>query len=1515
MSRTPARRCSPQLLPSGSALATALLVVMFVGVGLMVPVTTGATPALPPAASHPARGSAPVPGYSASPVAPAAFGAPVPPAPVGGSVRGTFFSTTTVPNAPSSSQASYYNVKVNVSNEPSINLTSKGVLAVAYTAYTTKAPCAAMTASARSEVGFVSSADGGKTWMSPRYLGNPDCTAAGRNFSSAWEPTLTSLANGTLVLAYVEFNVTSSAFSYLPETYFGPSNSSYGYNVPYDRLVVTESYNGGGAWTPPTVLNTSVNKGPNYLRGWAPLRPWAVASGSTVYVAWENATRSPGYDTSSYPPKGIGSMQVHVVASTDGGATWGPVHDLPVWRGNGPSVAMNPTLAIGAGGALLVAYTTNVSFRYPWIFPGGYTVYYVFTADVVVASSTNNGSSFAVHAAATDVALWAQWASFDSPSPQVAYSGLRHQVVVAFSAQTYVESCAAYCSAIQVYQTYVANSSTLGATWSPYHPALPKLDVGGLRSYYLTNPSIAIDDAGVVHLEVTFVNTSVCQTGTYGQVCGPQTELAATSTDNGATFGSPLLFSDTATPWGGFGSRNPDGEYATVVAAGKTAIYAWVQNLCPTWKTGCSWPSSNPGVTTIEVSVPYKGGGSSLTFVEKGLPAGTHWAASVMGNPVAAVAPNSLTLTGIPPTQSVLWNITRTDDGYGYQFTGKVSAKSPVTLAKNLTVYANYTELVLLDLETAPTLVNWTSTYSYCSTQQGYHWDYPSCSEVNYNVTPKPGAHWVKPGTSFSFKVTPAPLYCSGTTCYDTNELNLTFNSISGAGTGSVSTTGMSVSGVAHHPINETASFTLNGWCYVVYGAAANTTYCFPAQGAVTFAETGLPRGIAWAASAWSQGGGNLTTNRSTTPFVSVAGNGTSGLINFAAWTVPAGGGRFWVPRTDPASPVELPGQSLVQVSYTLESPANQSFGLEIGESGLPNGTAWSLTLDRTMYGERTTQGSFQAAGGEHSLNASPVYLPDGTGFAPASVVVVPLVENASATTVGRLPFASLALNGTTFVTVEYAPVYWVAVDASRGGSVSASSLWVGSGAAQSLTAYASTGFRFSGWSGSGPGSVTSSAPTITVKPLGPLHESATFVPLPPATFNVSVNPIGLPAGVGFAIGLGGRAFGGVGQFTITGVANGTYALALPFAYLNATDRTRFVPTLGSTTFSRTASGALVITTDGSLVLNFAAQYLLMVGATGNGTVSPGPGSYWTNAGASVAFTATPQYHYRLAAWNGSGNGSVNARTLQVTLHAHGPIWETAQFVWATKLPTLAFALTVREGGLPNGASWNVSVGSTGASAHSSSLVVGGLNGTYVVEVPPVVVAPGVRYVAPSSSALTAQVTSNTTVWVNFTEEFALSVIPSWGGTTSVNGTAWEAPGSVVTLSAVPAAGARFVGWSGNGDGGVNSSEVSVSVTVSGPVSETASFAPVYPAAKTANAWAGAPLGIGLLAGLAAVGVGVGVAIGRRRPSPPGPAPAWTDEGSAGPSTDDGVEYPFDELAEEPGAAAVDSDVDSEPAN
>ena len=1415
------------------------------------------------------------------------LGGSVPSSPVApvSSGRGTFFTDSPIPLLASNQTCippgSVFGPCVNVSNDPAIARTPNGVLAVAFTEWTNQSLCPAVGPWAQSEVMLATSSDNGSTWSTPRALGFSNCSQASL-WPSAWEPTLTALANGTLVLAFVGYNLTAG-FSVSNGVLFGGWYTPH--TVTNSSLVVEESYDGGSAWTSPQVLNASAANATS--DGFTPERPWLAAYGQTIYLTWMNLTNASSYNISTY--QGYGSSQVHLIVSTNGGGSWGSAVDLAAFRnGTGPATGMNPFVAVGPSGEVYVAYDTDG--RYYQCYPAsatnclsawGVLGQQVYTVDVEVASSVNNGTTFSYGAigsgilatAPTSYGVWSQYASV---SPQLAVNPLDGQVYATWSQDEPSNVCAigSGCN-VQVSSVVMfANSSNGGVNWSVPHPAAPGLTDNATGQMEI-DPAIAVDSAGQIELASTYVNEQVAPecvyTGYLTYYC-PTREVYLDSTDNGTSFSTPYIVNYTASPYsadtGGY-LNAPDGEYATMVASGTKFWLGWTHDTCPGGPTAyCSFPGYS-NLTTLSsqvtVSTPFVGSGVSLRFNSTGLANGTTWSVAIMGNQRVGIAPAQLTVSGVPPSELIGWTAANVPGAYGVRYTANASPVSPAIFPTNSTIDENYSEQVLVNISTN---VGYGDPNAYyCVYTEWPCWNDPVQLDVNYNITPLPESSWVPLGTPFSEAVTPASYWCLYPWgCYYTPWANLTFESWTGSGAGSVNTTGLNLTFAAQGPVNETANFQVNGVCEATPGTVGGTTIsCVPLNQTLLFDETGLPVGTNWSVTLYGYQGANLTAT-STSSTIDISSNVTLGPVHYVVWTLPSSTpGLFWVGTGTPQSPVLLPGQRVVNVTFTEERPGAANMTLEFTTAGLPAGSNWSLTLDSASLGMPSTPKNLTISGGVHAVNPSPVYETGGTAYYAASVTIDPYVVGEANATYGPIP-RNLTFNGSAIVTVNYEPEFWATVSAGPGGTVSPSSQWVPYGASLSLSASPSLGDQFVGWTGLGPGSTSGSSENVTISPRGPVSELATFAPNPPVEWNISLTVTGLTGGTDALVSIGNRTFAGTGTFTASGFVTGTYLVTAEIAYSNSTNGTRFVPETWTTSFSRPAAGSITVASDGWLNVTYGEQDLLTVASNGPGTVAPAPGAYWYANGANVTLTASPGPMARLVGWMGIGGAAVSSSALRINVTVEGPTGETAGFASATPPLPATFRLTVEETGLPVGMGWNVSLGAIGIDGIGTSLVVPGLNGTYTAVVSSVYVGSEVRFAANVSGIFTRtlSISSNVTLALVFVKQDLVTVSTSAGGSVNVV-SEWVDAGSSITLIASPSnLSWVFASWNGTNP----STSAIFNVTVNAPVRDQAVFAPVYPAAHSGSSAQGESTALLVFAVVLIGALIVGMLIGRRRAPP-----------------------------------------------
>ncbi|TMP90185.1 MAG: hypothetical protein E6L07_14920, partial [Verrucomicrobia bacterium] len=108
--------------------------------------------------------------------------------------------------------------------------------------------------------------------------------------------------------------------------------------------------------------------------------------------------------------------------------------------------------------------------------------------------------------------------------------------------------------------------------------------------------------------------------------------------------------------------------------------------------------------------------------------------------------------------------------------------------------------------------------------------------------------------------------------------------------------------------------------------------------------------------------------------------------------------------------------------------------------------------------------------------------------------------------------------------------------------------------------------------------------------------------------------------------------------------------------------------------------------------------------------------------------------------------------------------------------------------------------------------------------------APGVRYYFSSWSdagtiSHTVTPTKKTTYTAKFGTQYYLTMNAGTGGHISP-GSSWHTSGSTFSISATPSTGYSFTTWTGSGSGSYSGTNNPASITMNGPITEAAAFAP-----------------------------------------------------------------------------------------
>ncbi len=276
---------------------------------------------------------------------------------------------------------------------------------------------------------------------------------------------------------------------------------------------------------------------------------------------------------------------------------------------------------------------------------------------------------------------------------------------------------------------------------------------------------------------------------------------------------------------------------------------------------------------------------------------------------------------------------------------------------------------------------------------------------------------------------------------------------------------------------------------------------------------------------------------------------------------------------------------------------------------------------------------------------------------------------------------------------------------------------------------------------------------------------------------------------------------------------NGTYTYSVGTP-IRAAAGVRYVDGSPTGSFALTSAGL-------TQPVNFTQQFRLTTIVLPHGAGSIDPAGGWFDASSSVLLGALANSSHAFHSWTGSGDGAYNGSSNPANITLYGPINETANFVNST-----TFSVTLHASGLPTNTVWSATLNGLEESTPGSELLFNVTNGsyTYVIETP-IAGGVGTQYSgAPAAGTLLVSA-SDESVPVTFTTEYLLStsVLPISSGAVSPM-TAWFPALANVNLSALPASGFAFASWSGVGSASYTGTADPVSVTMGGPISETADF-------------------------------------------------------------------------------------------
>ncbi len=394
---------------------------------------------------------------------------------------------------------------------------------------------------------------------------------------------------------------------------------------------------------------------------------------------------------------------------------------------------------------------------------------------------------------------------------------------------------------------------------------------------------------------------------------------------------------------------------------------------------------------------------------------------------------------------------------------------------------------------------------------------------------------------------------------------------------------------------------------------------------------------------------------------------------------------------------------------------------------------------------------------------------------------------------------------------------YYLIMTAGSNGAVSPANGWHYSGEPVTVSATPSANYTFSGWSGSGPGSYSGTSQSTNVTMNGPISQTASFTGAQ-TTVTIQTYPPGLQVTAGGAN--QGTPYTWIcssGSSTTVSISAAPQSggAGIQFAYGSWSDS-------GVQTHNITCPASST-----TLTASFTTQYYLTMTAGANGTV--GPASGWFSPGQPVTISAAPSNGYNFGGWSGTGYGSYSGTGQSASITMNGPVSETAGFTGVQTTVTLVTSppnLQITVGGVAQSSpyQWTCSTGGS-ISVGMPSPQSGGT---------------GTQYVYSSWSDGFAQAhtincpSSSTTDTANLTTQYYLTMTAGSNGAVSP-ASGWYNSGQSVPISGTPSTGYSFSAWTGSGSGAYSGATQSASVTLNGPVSETASFVLAPPADFTVS--------------------------------------------------------------------------------
>jgi|GEM_PF-608320 len=588
------------------------------------------------------------------------------------------------------------------------------------------------------------------------------------------------------------------------------------------------------------------------------------------------------------------------------------------------------------------------------------------------------------------------------------------------------------------------------------------------------------------------------------------------------------------------------------------------------------------------------------------------------------------------------------------------------------------------------------------------------------------------------------------------------------------------------------AGYVFSGWSGAATGTANPVTITMTASSSVVASFTAVPVTYSLTATASPTAGGTIagTGTYSAGATASLTATPAAGYV-FSGWSGAVTGTSNPVAVLMTSNRTVTANFTVVPVTYTLTATASPAVGGTItGAGNYPSGatatitavpsagyvfSGWSGAVTGTtnpvtvsMTSNRSVTATFTQITYTLAATASPTA---GGTISGAGTFASGTTATLSANPAAGYTFAgwSGAVTGTTNpvtvlmtsnrnVTASFVQItYSLTATASptAGGTVTGTGTFA-SGATATLTAVPSAGYVFSGWSGA----VTGTTNPATVSMTANRSVTATFTAVPVTfTLTASVSPT---AG-GTVTGTGVYASGATA--TLTAVPSAGYVFSGWSG--DATGTTATTTVLMNANKAVTATFALATYTMRTAVI-----------PTGGGRAI-GAGTY--SAGSTASLTALPSEGFMFVGWGGDASGTSTSNSVVMTSN---------KLVTATFAP-ITYALTATVSPTEGGTVTGTGTYAAGATATLTATPAAGF-----------VFSGWTGAASGTNATVTVLMTSNqsvTAIFVPVTYTLTTILNPSAGGT--VTGAGTYISGATATVTATPAAGYVFSGWSGAATG------------------------------------------------------------------------------------------------------------------